>query len=78
MNSFWHFAEAKENLDNLVKAIDTILDQILDNRKSLPGSFRRICHHIKAECSRKLAEVGVESDTMSESFFPPPPFLKMN
>jgi len=61
--------EARENLENLLAAIDVVMTGILENRKAIPGSFRRMCHHLKKESSRKLVEEGLQEEYMWAPFF---------
>ena len=55
-------AEAKENLENLVSSINIVLGHIIEEKDALPGSFRRICSHIRSECFKKLIEEGLPED----------------
>ena len=43
-----------------------MLDHLIDGKKSLPGSFRRMCHHLKTECNRKMMEEGIPEDSMQD------------
>jgi len=55
--------EAKDNLDNLVKAVEVVFESISQKVDRFPSSFRLICWKLRENCEQKL---GNESLLTSE------------